>query len=73
MENIRVPHLLVTSSPLFHTYTVNGLVTNTDEGHSGSNVTDFPSKGSPFYSGKKTEYPGCGFCGFSQLKWANAI
>jgi hypothetical protein len=73
MKNIRVPYFFVTSSRLYRTYIINGLVTNTEEGHSGSNVTDFPSKASPFYSREENEYLGCGFCGFSQVKWANAI
>lgn len=54
MKNIRVPHLFVTSCPLYHIYIINGPVTNTEKGHSGNNVTDFPSKGSPFYSCEKT-------------------
>jgi hypothetical protein len=41
MKNIRVPLLFVISSPLYHTYIINGPVTNTEEVHSGSNVTDF--------------------------------
>jgi hypothetical protein len=55
MKNIRVPHFLLISSPLYYTYLINGLVTNTEKGHSGSNVTDFPSKDSLFYSGEKNE------------------
>lgn len=41
MKNIRMPLLFVISSPLDHTYIINGLVTSTEEGHSGSNFTDF--------------------------------
>jgi len=58
MKNIRVPYLLVTSCPLYYTYIINGPVTNTEKGHSGSNVTDILPKGSPFYTGEKTEYLG---------------
>jgi hypothetical protein len=68
MKIIRVPHLFVTSCPLYYTYIINGTVSNTEKGHLGSNATNFLPTGSPFYSGEKTEYLGWGFCGFSQLQ-----